>query len=96
MEKDYYIQDKGQGGTEYVLPSLAKLNVEEVTKDMQQYKELERLTVAVESELKRSDYKNEFAMKSRENLGMDTLGVYPCVNGREIARDGNRSFQVNV
>lgn len=96
MEKDYYVQDKGQGGTGYVFPSLAKLKVEEVTKDMRQYKELERLTVAVESELKRSDYKNELAMKNRENLGMNTLGVYPCVNGREIARDGNRSFQVNV
>ena len=96
MEKDYYVQDKGQGGTGYVLPSLAKLKVEEVTKDMRQYKELERLTVAVESELKRSDYKNELAIKNRERLGADALGVYPCVNGREIARDGNRSFQVNV
>lgn len=96
MEKDYYVQDKGQGGTEYVLPSLAKLKVEEVTKDMRQYKELERLTVAVESELKRSDNKNELAMKNRERFGTDALGVYPCVNGREIARDGNRSFQVNV
>lgn len=96
MEKDYYVQDKGQGGTGYVLPSLAKLNVEDVTKDMRQYKELERLTVAVESELKRSDYKNELAMKNRERFGADALGVYPCVNGREIARDGNRSFQVNV
>ena len=96
MEKDYYVQDKGQGGTGYVFPSLAKLKVEEVTKDMRQYKELERLTVAVESELKRSDYKNELAMKNRERLGADALGVYPCVNGREIARDGNRSFQVNV
>ena len=96
MEKDYYVQDKGQGGTEYVLPSLAKLNVEEVTKNMRQYKELERLTVAVESELKRSDNKNELSMKSRERFGADALGVYPCVYGREIARDGTRSFQVNV
>lgn len=96
MEKDYYVQDKGQGGTGYVFPSLAKLKVEEVTKDMRQYKELERLTVAVESELKRSDNKNELAMKNRERFGADALGVYPCVNGREIARDGNRSFQVNV
>ena len=96
MEKDYFVQDKGQGGTGYVFPSLAKLKVEEVTKDMRQYKELERLTVAVESELKHSDYKNELAMKNRERLGADALGVYPCVNGREIARDGNRSFQVNV
>lgn len=96
MEKGYYVQNNSQGRVGLILPSLAQLKVEDVAKDMRQYKEIERLTIAVESELNRSDTKNEFAMKNRAEFGKDAFGVYPCVNGRELAREGNKSFQVNI
>ena len=80
----------------YVIPSLAMLAVKDTVKDVRQYKTLERLEIAVERELQRTEIKNDRAISQLNNFGKNFLGMYPCVNGRELSRDGDKAFMVNV